>query len=335
MCPAEACRRACPDGWWIGSGRYSRQATWLPPGGWSSSSSLVVRPSSFCLSSFPKGPRVPQPPRSRLRRLTSSRLTRRLLPFVALAVGTSGCGLPSFGFPSDHGITEQSKLVYNIWSWSCIAALAVGVFVWGLIGYAVVKFRKRDDVLPAQVRYNLPIEVLYTVVPFIIIGALFFWTAKYEDKLNELHANPPVTIDVEGFKWQWRFTHVDATGADTGVYEVGGNGVEPVLVLPVGERIRFVETSNDVIHSFWIPEFLFKRDVIPGRTNQFEVTVDKTGTFVGRCAELCGVQHDRMNFSVKVVSQADYATYLTMRKAQIDASNAAVTAPVSLTTTGS
>ncbi len=101
-----------------------------------------------------------------------------------------------------------------------------------------------------------------------------------------------------------------------------------MLVLPQNRSIRFVESSPDVIHSFWVPEFLFKRDVIPGRVNQFELTVTKTGTFIGRCAELCGTDHDRMNFYVKVVPQAEYDTFIADRE------NAVISATPAASTTG-
>jgi cytochrome c oxidase subunit II len=220
---------------------------------------------------------------------------------------TSACELPSFGFP--HGITPEATRIYNIWSGSVIAGLAVGVFVWGLILFASARYRKRSEELPQQVRYNLPVEVLYTMVPFVIIAGLFYFTARDEIEVNKTTPNPDVTVSVVGFRWQWQFGYVE-NGRVLGQV-TGRPGETPVLVLPKDRSIRFVESSPDVVHSFWVPEFLFKRDVIPGHPNQFEISkIDRTGTFVGRCAEFCGTDHPRMNFTVQVVEPAQFDTMM-------------------------
>lgn len=222
---------------------------------------------------------------------------------ATVMIAASACELPSFGFP--HGITPQATTIYNIWSGSTIAALAVGVFVWGLILYASFRFRKKSDELPQQVRYNLPVEVLYTMVPFVIVAGLFYFTARDEIDVNKTTPNPDVTISVVGFRWQWQFGYVE-NGRVIGQV-TGRPGETPVLVLPKDRSIRFVESSPDVIHSFWVPEFLFKRDVIPGKVNQFEISkIERTGTFIGRCAEFCGTDHPRMNFTVQVVEPAQF-----------------------------
>jgi len=235
---------------------------------------------------------------------------------VVMAVLTSGCKLSTFGLP--HPITPQGERVASIWTGSWIAAFAVGAGVWGLIFVAVVRFRKRSDELPSQVRYNLPVEVLYTVVPFIIVAALFYFTARDESYLDRTTAHPAVTIGVIGFRWNWQFRYIDANDPNKVVGQVTGRPGEPAqLVLPTDRSIRFIETSPDVIHSFWVPEFLFKRDVVPGRTNQFEISkITRTGTFVGRCAELCGTDHDRMNFQVKVVPPAEYDAMMQRLQSQ-------------------
>jgi cytochrome c oxidase subunit 2 len=222
---------------------------------------------------------------------------------AVVALTATACELPSFGYP--HGITPQAHRLYNIWSGSSIAALAVGVFVWGLILFASFRYRKKSDELPQQVRYNLPVEILYTMVPFVIVAGLFYFTARDEIKVNETTPHPDVTVSVVGFRWQWQFGYVEN---DRVIGQVTGRpGETPVLVLPRGRSIRFVESSPDVIHSFWVPQFLFKRDVIPGRVNQFEISsIDRDGTFIGRCAEFCGTDHPRMNFTVKVVEPQEF-----------------------------
>jgi cytochrome c oxidase subunit 2 len=192
----------------------------------------------------------------------------------------------------------------------------------------------------------MPIEALYTVVPLIIVSVLFYFTARDESKLLTLSEKPAHTINVIGFQWSWGFNYVENVDGDAatpkagvvpkelaslpdrytkafpagseGVYDKGvpgdrnedTNNPGPTLYLPKGEKVRFILSSNDVIHSFWVVPFLFKQDVIPGHTNVFEVTPTQEGTFVGKCAELCGVDHSRMLFNVKVVSPAEYKAHL-------------------------
>jgi cytochrome c oxidase subunit 2 len=272
------------------------------------------------------------------RRPRARRAMRIGAAFGALALLATACDVPNFGFPD--GVTNQTPRILNLWQGSSIAALAVGVLVWGLIFYAVIAFRKRSDVLPRQVRYNLPVEVLYTVVPLVIVAGLFYYTARDETAIDKMSKNPDVTVNVVGFRWNWQFRYMD-TGKNGGdvVQVTGQPGVPPVLVLPEGRSVRFVLTSPDVIHSFWVPEFLFKRDVIPGRLNQFEVTLTKTGTFVGRCAELCGVDHDKMTFYVKVVPGPEYDKFISAREtATVSAAAAQPAAAITAgsgTTTGS
>jgi cytochrome c oxidase subunit 2 len=271
-------------------------------------------------------------------RTRSSRAVRLALAVGATALLTSGCSgrqayEDAFGIGWPHPVTAEGKTMYDVWLGTVAAAAAVGFGVYLLIAITVLRDRKKSDELPPQVRYNLPIEVLYTIVPFVIIAVLFFYTAVGENKVNKLTKNPDVTIGVVGFQWNWQFNYLNAT-ADHKTVQVTGAppaGQQAVLVIPVNKRIRFVETSPDVIHSFWVPAFLFKRDVIPGRLNTFELTPTRTGTYVGRCAELCGEKHDAMNFEVHVVSENEYQTYI----ANLEASgNAAPNALGAALTTG-
>jgi cytochrome c oxidase subunit 2 len=235
------------------------------------------------------------------------------LAVAATALLSAGCDArhayeKAFSFGVPKPMTLQGDRIYDTWLGSVAAALAVGLFVWGLIFYAVVRYRKTSDELPRQVRYNLPIEVLYTVVPFVIISVLFYYTAVNENYVNKTTKKPDLVVDIVGFQWNWQFEYPAQK------VQVTGTPTQPaVMVLPAGKRIRFVETSPDVIHSWWVPAFLFKRDVIPGRSNSFEVNLKSKAaghTFVGRCTEFCGEKHARMNFFVKVVTPDQFATYL-------------------------
>jgi cytochrome c oxidase subunit 2 len=250
--------------------------------------------------------------------------TGRLGRALRLALGAaltsavlSGCSTEEilrFGWPK--GITPEAEQMRDLWTGSVIAALVVGVLVWGLIFWVVVRYRKKGDELPAQTRFNLPIEVIYTVVPFLIIAVLFYYTALVQTRVLKKDPNPDVAISVVGFKWNWQFRYLNENDAQNRPVETTGTSEEiPILVLPTGKRIRFEETSNDVIHSFWVPDMLFKLDVIPGRQNSWEVSrIDVEGSYIGRCAELCGAYHAFMNFEVRVVSPEKYEQYIDARK---------------------
>jgi cytochrome c oxidase subunit II len=210
-----------------------------------------------------------------------------------------------------------------LWIGSTVAALVVGIAVWILIAYAAIRYRKRkgrEDELPRQTAYNLPLEVVYTIIPFVIIAVLFFFTVSTQNRVQQRSDDPDVTVAVNAFKWNWQFVYPETTDDNGGepVSTVGSSTEIPILVVPTDQTIRFELASADVIHSFWVPEFLFKLDVIPGnengRDNVFEVTVREQGAFVGRCAELCGSYHAFMNFEVRAVSGADFQSYLTARE---------------------
>ncbi|WP_433534981.1 aa3-type cytochrome oxidase subunit II [Micromonospora sp. CA-249363] len=240
---------------------------------------------------------------------------------VALLVLLTGCDVgktfDGFGWPQG-GITPESHRMYDLWIASCVAALAVGVFVWGLIFWCVVRYRKRGNALPVQTRYNLPMEFLYTIAPILIVSVLFYYTAIVQTDVDKLSKNPDVTVEVVAFKWNWQFNYRDGQGpeAKTTASTLGTSEVIPVLVLPTNRSIRFEETSRDVIHSFWVPELLFKRDVMPGKIrNVFEVSsLDAEGAYVGRCAELCGSYHAFMNFELRVVSPEKYDQFLAAKQ---------------------
>ncbi|MFE0377712.1 cytochrome c oxidase subunit II [Streptomyces inhibens] len=282
---------------------------------------------------------------------SSRRPMRRKLPQVlaaglvlATATGCTYKDFPRLGMPTP--VTDEAPRILSLWQGSWAAALATGVLVWGLIIWSVIFHRRsRTKVeVPAQTRYNMPIEALYTIVPFIIIAVLFYFTARDESALLKTSKKPDHVVNVVGFQWSWGFNYLEdvdgnksttninssalsaipdkwkktaPAGAD-GVYDVGIPGTRnpqtgnpgPTLWLPKGETVQFVLTSRDVIHSFWVVPFLMKQDVIPGHTNVFEVTPNKEGTFMGKCAELCGVDHSRMLFNVKVVSPERYREHL-------------------------
>ena len=219
--------------------------------------------------------------------------------------------------------SAEGPYTYELWKWAWVAAMITGVIVWGLIFYAVVRFRRRsDDEVPRQTRYNLPLEVFYTIAPVLMCVVFFFHTVRVQDELTKLDPNPDLTVEVTGQQWSWTFNHgigeqdTSAPGDDGDfaydeyVYTSGTGREIPTLVLPVDKTIQFNLHSPDVIHDFGVPSFLMKMDVIPGRVNKMQVTPTVEGTYAGKCYELCGASHSRMLFNVEVVSQADYEAYL-------------------------
>ena len=240
---------------------------------------------------------------------------------AVLMLALTGCSTNNsftrFGFPDP--VTQQGKIVISLWQGSWIAGMAVGCVVWGMIVWAVIFHRKRGNKLPPQVRYNMPIEILYTIIPFVLIAVLFYYTAKDENTLDAMPAKPQVMVNVVGFQWSWQFNY-----PDYGVTEDGAmwnpslpynQQSLPVLEIPVNETVQFNLTSPDVIHAFWVPEFLFKRDVIPGHPNHFAITATKTGTYIGHCSELCGIYHSRMLFQLNIVPQSEFTHWIAQQKA--------------------
>lgn len=211
--------------------------------------------------------------------------------------------------------TDRAPAIYDLWHGAWLAAILVGILMWGLIGWACFKYRRRaDDEIPVQTRYNLPLEILYTVAPIVMVLVFFYYTVTTQnDVLEEVSADEADHhVQVVGQQWSWTFNYLedDALDGQTSVYDGGTTADRPTLVLPVNETVVVDLTSPDVIHSFWVPAFLFKMDVVPGRDNSFSFTPTIEGEFVGRCAELCGAYHSRMLFNVDVVSADEYAAHL-------------------------
>jgi cytochrome c oxidase subunit 2 len=308
-----------------------------------------------------------------------------------LTVSLSGCSWSealSLGWP--RGITPEADFNRQLWIGAVIASLVVGVLVWGLIFWTSAFHRKKatDTELPRQFGYNMPLELVLTVTPFLIISVLFYFTVVVQEKMLHLASDPEVVVDVTPFQWNWKFGYQkvdfkDGTlrydGADPArkaamvskpdgkdkrgeelvgpirglntsdrtylnfdkVETVGTSTEIPILVLPAGKRIEFQLASADVIHGFWVPEFLFKRDVMPfpaanHSVNVFQVEqITRTGAFVGRCAEMCGTYHSMMNFEVRVVQPNDFKAYLQQRiggKTNAQALQAIAQSPLAVTT---
>jgi cytochrome c oxidase subunit II len=254
--------------------------------------------------------------------------TRRAVQLAGLALLvvplTTGCSVEEvlrFGWPV--GVTPQAEAMRELWTWSAVAALVVGAITWGAMFWAVAFHRKRkgDDSVPRQTQYNLPLEITFTVIPTIIVAVLFAFTVRVQNYVDTDGIEPDLRVDVTAFQWNWEFEYPDAPASDgQPVSTLGTSDTIPLLVLPTERRIEFTQASNDVIHSFFVPEFLFKRDVFPmpevnDQDNVWQIdTIDREGAFVGRCAELCGTYHAMMNFEVRAISPALFDQWLSLRQ---------------------
>jgi cytochrome c oxidase subunit II len=212
-------------------------------------------------------------------------------------------------------LTSEAETVDRVWTLFMAGAGVVGLLVVALVAYCAIRFRRRDDEMPVQKRHNIPIEILYTSVPLAIVIVLFVVTAISVRDVDRVSAtSPDVVVDVVGFQWQWQFTY-----PESGVTVVGSREQVPELVLPSASRVRFRVTSADVVHSFWIPGFRFKRDLIPGQVTEFDVDIlEVTGSFAnaGECAEYCGLDHAIMRFSLRILPQDQFDDWTRTTRAE-------------------
>ena len=243
--------------------------------------------------------------------------SKKALLASVLALGAlvlTGCKNGSvYGYESD--LSSVNEVSWHLWRGAWLAAGVVGIFTAILIVWPIIRHRRKegDPQYPKQTQYNVPVEVIYTVVPFIIIAVLFYFTARDEAKITAKEPTKVMhTIDVTGIQWSWQFGHQD--GGEKAVV-TGTPANPPTLVLPQGERVAFNIHSNDVVHGFWIPAFMIQIQNLPGITNHLEFTANKLGEYPGRCNILCGRNHSQMVFKVKVVTPAEYKTYVETLKA--------------------
>ena len=250
-------------------------------------------------------------------------LSKRVLRWASIPVITSitlflsGCSPyeAKLGFlpANSEGATNHTQRITDLWVESWIVLWAVGIIAWGLMFWAIIVYRRRkgETGLPVQLRYNNPIETLFTVVPLILVIGFFAMTARDMAEIEKPITNSDVRIEVIGKQWSWDFNYLDENVYETGIQsqfegEAGAESKLPTLYLPVNKSVQIDLTARDVIHSFWVVEFLYKKDMFPGRWNHVYFTPTKIGTYKGKCAELCGESHSMMLFNVQVVDQATY-----------------------------
>ncbi|MEP9381003.1 cytochrome c oxidase subunit II [Nocardioides sp. KR10-350] len=291
-------------------------------------------------------PGLHSPAAKRLRPAGSG--VRRGALLATLAAGSvllAGCSgeAERLGMPDPK--SEEGEHILHLWQGAWIAALITGVIVWGLIFWVIWRYRRRSEAdVPVQTRYNLPLEIFYTIAPVLMVIVFFSHTVKAQNAVLDDDITPDNVIEVTGQQWQWTFNYglgsLDNSADDdltddtypysNYAFDSGTGSHIPVLVLPAGKTTRFNLHSADVIHDFGIPDFDMKMDVVPGRVNHYAITTksptavfdssqpdllkpassSQPATFRGACYELCGLYHGRMIFRVAILSASDYQSYV-------------------------
>ena len=235
-----------------------------------------------------------------------------LLPLAGLAVALSGC---TYNFENNKGATTQGHDIFKLFQGFDITALAVGVFVWALIFWCILAYRRKSaDHWPRQTRYNMPWEVAYTTIPVLIVAVLFAYTVRTENAVDAVVANPENHMSIQAFQWGWRFTYDNPGGSGQSVTLLSDPNHYATFEIPLNQTTQVDLSTADVIHEFDVPAFNFERYAQSGIVNTFDLTPNQTGTFIGRCAQYCGLHHDLMVFYVKVVQPADFQTWLSQQE---------------------
>jgi len=236
---------------------------------------------------------------------------------VAVPLALAGCNVyPTYG--ASRGVTTQGQDTFKLYSGMMTTGIIVGGFVGLLIIWTLVRYRRRSEEMPKQFHENVPVEVLYTGIPIIIVAVLFWFTVLTENNVDATvpvnatataTGKPVVDVRVTAFQWGWRFDYPNLNVGVAGETTNGPDNHGPQMVLPVGETVQITLVSNDVIHGFYVRDFNFSRYALPGVVNYFDFNVVKTGTFFGQCTQICGLYHSEMLFSVRAVSPAQFTRW--------------------------
>lgn len=250
-------------------------------------------------SSEPPSTRVATEPSPKRRRRGSRWLAGAVLAAGGLLL--AGCQVPTFGIhPSVNQRTQGSV---ELWQGFFIAGWIVFAFVFALIVWAALRYRRRSDQIPRQTQYRTGWEIFYTSVPIAVVLVLFGFTFVTENTVDAL-PKQQLTVTVTGFQWGWQFHYTTQH-----VTVIGVELQRPELVLPKDETIRVKLRSHDVIHGFYVPALEFSRYAQPGITNKFTLTLTKTGTYRGQCTQFCGLYHSLMQFRMRVVTPTQFASW--------------------------
>ncbi|MEI7860290.1 MAG: cytochrome c oxidase subunit II [Acidimicrobiales bacterium] len=242
---------------------------------------------------------------------------------IAAPVLLAGCNMyPTYG--ADRGATSQGQDTFKLYSGMMTTGAIVGGLVGVLIIWTIFRYRRRSDVMPKQFHENIPIEILYTGIPIIIVAFLFFFTVITENKVTATvpvnarvtsTGTPVVNIKVTAYQWGWRFDYPRNNVSISGDVTNGPGNHGPQMVVPVGQTVQVTLVSNDVIHGFYVRDFNFSRYALPGVVNIFDLNLVRTGTFPGQCTQICGLYHTAMLFSVRAVTPAAFQSWAAGERA--------------------
>jgi cytochrome c oxidase subunit 2 len=224
-------------------------------------------------------------------------------------IATQLLGRTDLGSP--HGVTDQDHWVRQLWHITYIFAIPIFIIVMGGIIWCVLRYRVKPGRprRAAQFQYHIPIEAAYTIIPLVIVAIVFGFMYNAENKVNHISRTPDVKITVEGFQWGWRFTYPNGHQQYGAVYnelDINDFNNLPVLYVPTNETVQIHLISDDVVHTFYVKDLLFQRDMIPGIDNTFDLNLNKTAEMYGQCNNICGQFHAYMRFLMVSLTPADY-----------------------------
>ncbi|PJD96626.1 MAG: cytochrome c oxidase subunit II [Legionella sp.] len=236
------------------------------------------------------------------------------------------------------GVTPLSKEIYHLHMVAMVVCSVIGVIVFGVMIYSLIHHRKSKGFVPADFHDNKRLEVVWSAIPFLILIGLAIPATRVLIQMDDTN-EAALTVKVVGYQWRWQYNYLNEgisyfSNLSTPYAQVQNDEkkgqwylleVDKPLVLPVNKKIRFLVTSNDVIHSWWVPELGIKRDAIPGFMYEAWAIIEKPGTYRGQCAELCGINHGFMPIVVEAVSEEDFAKWMDEQKKEQSALQSAET----------
>ena len=224
------------------------------------------------------------------------------MPVRTVALGLLATGAVASCVPA--GATDQGREIASLYDVFAVAGVIVAAIVWGLTTWVLIRYRRRDDRLPAQTHGSIAIEAVWTGIPLVVVLVLFGLTLRTLSVVDA-RASSGIDVHVTAFRWEWK-----AEYPASGVSIVGTTTDPLVVVLPVDTTIHVTLSSLDVDHAFFVPTFLFKRDAIPGRPSTFDLRITDPGLYPGQCAEFCGIGHSQMVFTIRAVDMATFQAWL-------------------------
>ncbi|MEW5965670.1 MAG: cytochrome c oxidase subunit II [Pseudomonadota bacterium] len=265
----------------------------------------------------------------------------QLAGITGAALATSQAALADWAYNLQPPASQIAQDVFELHNLIMLVCLGIFVVVFGAMFWSLIKHRKAAGHQAAHFHENTTIEVIWTIIPFVILMGMAYPAAKVVIDMKDT-SNPDLTIKVTGYQWKWGYDYLNEgvsfySNLSTPREQIENTQpkgehylleVDEPMVVPVGKRVRLLVTANDVLHAWWVPAFGAKQDAIPGFIRDTWFKADKIGVFRGQCVELCGKDHGFMPIEVHVVSEADYAAWVAKKRGGAQVAAAAEPAPV-------